>query len=71
MYDVSKPQTFQSLEYWLEQLEEQIQTEGMVIYLLGNKMDLPPEMVKVTKAQAHDKFVKNSNINIQVMETSA
>ncbi len=43
----------------------------MVIYLLGNKVDLPPEMIKITKAQAHERFVKNSNINIQVMETSA
>lgn len=42
VYDISDSQSFKSIEYWLEELEELVRRDKMVVALAGNKCDLPP-----------------------------
>jgi GTPase SAR1 family protein len=39
VYDVTKDKTFDSLNKWIEDLKEQA-NEDIVIFLVGNKLDL-------------------------------
>ena len=41
VYDISDIQTFNSIDYWIKELEELVQKDKMVLALAGNKSDLP------------------------------
>lgn len=45
VYDVTDDKSFQSMDYWLKELEEKREKEGMILVLVGNKCDLPNRVV--------------------------
>ncbi|KAL4492911.1 hypothetical protein ABPG72_020690 [Tetrahymena utriculariae] len=60
VYDVTDADSFNSLQLWINELEDKAKTEGMIIALVGNKIDSPYEMVKVTTQKA-EQFAREKN----------
>jgi len=44
VYDVQDSKSFKSLEFWLNELKEKIETEGLVIGVAGNKCDVEEKL---------------------------
>ena len=40
VYDVTKRDSFQNVESWLEEIEDNRDQEDMLVYLVGNRVDL-------------------------------
>jgi GTPase SAR1 family protein len=40
VYDVNKSESFENVEFWLNQILENNEREDIVLYLVGNKVDL-------------------------------
>lgn len=40
VFDYSKKETIQSLQYWMKELEDWINTDDIVLKIVGNKTDL-------------------------------
>lgn len=59
VYDVTDARTFQSLDYWVRELDEKVRDENMVLIIAGNKSDLPGK--RVTEEQAKS-FADNAGI---------
>lgn len=59
VYDVTSTQSFQSLDYWVRELDEKIRDENMVLIIAGNKSDLPTKKVSEEQVKA---FADNSGI---------
>lgn len=59
VYDVTDARTFQSLDYWVRELDEKVRDENMVLIIAGNKGDLPGK--RVTEEQAKS-FADNAGI---------
>jgi len=66
VYDVTDARTFQSLDYWVRELDEKIRDDNMVLIVAGNKADLPTK--RITKDQAQSFATSH---NIQFFEVSA
>lgn len=67
MFDISKQNSFQKLETWLEELEINI-NRNIVKMIVGNKIDLPQSMRTVDR-EAGKKFAKQQRA--LYVETSA
>lgn len=70
-YDVSDEKSFQSVYYWINQMNENAETGangGFVMALAGNKCDLDPSLVKISLETAQS--VARDN-NMILAETSA
>ena len=52
VYDVTDAESFNSLQVWINELEDKAKTDGMIIALVGNKIDSPYETIKVTTQKA-------------------
>jgi len=72
VYDVTKPETFESLKNWLNSIHSNKKDSNLKIILLGNKIDLQREVsMNEAKAFANENKVeyfetsamKNTNIN--------
>ena len=72
VYDVTKPETFESLKNWLNSIHSNKKDSNLKIVLLGNKIDLQREVsMNEAKAFANENKVeyfetsamKNTNIN--------
>jgi len=59
VYDVTDTRTFQSLDYWVRELDEKVRDENMVLIIAGNKSDLPGRRVKEEQVKA---FAENAGI---------
>ena len=42
-YDIGSKKSFESVGYWIEELSEHVKSENVVLFLVGNKKDLPME----------------------------
>ena len=40
VFDLTDAETFKGVDYWLNELEERVKTDGMIIVIVGNKCDL-------------------------------
>lgn len=49
VYDVTNPKSFESLNFWLQELEGKVKNEGLVLGLAGNKCDIVDTDRKITK----------------------
>ena len=65
-YDVTKMDTFQGLEYWIKVLSEKVNKDNMLLFLAGNKSDMPNKVVATSMAKEYAE--KN---NMYFFETSA
>lgn len=67
VYDITDSGTYKSLEYWINELQSKVNDEGMLIYVIGNKLDME-ENRQVSKNQAE---IDSENNNFKYFETSA
>ena len=67
-YDVTNPQSLESLNYWLSELKDKVDQENMLLCLAGNKNDVDKNEKKVTESQGKEFAEKN---NMLFFETSA
>ena len=62
IFDITKRDTFEKLDYWLTDLQENSDNlDNLFIYLIGNKMDLEAER-KVSTEEAN-KFAQENNLS--------
>ena len=69
VYDLTNPETLDSLDYWVRELNENIDNINFIISVAGNKNDLPNEEKKISFNQGKN-FCKEKDIHI-FYETSA
>lgn len=67
VFDLTDSATYKSLEYWINELQSKVSDEGMLIYVVGNKLDME-EKRQVSKNQAETDAENN---NFSYFETSA
>ena len=67
VYDITKDNTFQGVKKWMEQIKENIDTNKIVLSLVGNKSDLEP--LRVIKKEDGENLAKEYGISF--FETSA
>ena len=69
MYDVTQRDTFDDIDFWLNDIKNKLGPDYPMIYaIVGNKIDLA-DQISVPIEDAH-KYAKQNGINI-VRETSA
>lgn len=68
VYDATNIKSFESLQYWLNELDSKTKNEGMIIALAGNKSDLPDNQKQVSFTKAKT-FAENHKLIF--FETSA
>jgi len=51
-YDIGSKKSFDRVEYWIDELNEHVKAENIVLFLVGNKKDLPPEERQIPTATA-------------------
>ena len=67
-YDVTNPQTFEGLGYWLKELNDKVNRDNMLLFLAGNKCDVDNDMKRVSSSKAKEFAEQN---NMFFFETSA
>ena len=68
VYEVSDLKSFQSLQYWINELDEKVRQDGLILVLAGNKCDLPENKRQVPNSMAKT-FAENNKMIF--FETSA
>ena len=68
VYDVSNKASFDSIKFWLNELDSKVKQDGLVLALAGNKCDLPDSKKQVTTLTAKT-FAENNKMIFA--ETSA
>ena len=73
-YDVTSPKSFETLEYWMNELQKNSQAHGMVIAMCATKCDLDRDpdtsQAEALAAQTGSIFMKTSsktNSNVQLL----
>lgn len=51
VYDVTDPNSFKSLDYWIRELDEKVKQDKMVVVVAGNKCDIPERVVSRQQAK--------------------
>ena len=69
VYDVSNPETLESLDYWINELNNNADNKNIIFSVAGNKCDLPNDMKKISNSEGKN-FCKEKNVPI-FNETSA
>ena len=69
VYDVSNHETLESLDYWINELNNNVDNNNFIISIAGNKCDLPNDMKKITNSEGKN-YCKEKNVPI-FNETSA
>ena len=67
IYDVTNPQTYENVKIWISQIREEA-NPNVVIYLAGNKIDIPEEE-RIVKTEDGQKIA--DEFNLTFFETSA
>ena len=67
-YDITNEGSFNSIEFWINELKFKVENENMLLFLAGNKCDVSDEERKVPKSKGK-KFAEDNNMFFY--ETSA
>ena len=67
-YDISDEKSFQAVNYWINQMNNNTEQEHFVMALAGNKCDVSEEKKKISLAMAKETATTNGMI---FRETSA
>ena len=68
VFAIDNHNSYKEIVYWIKFIDELINLEEKVLFIIGNKIDVKPEERKVTKNQVEE-FTKR--INVKYFETSA
>ena len=60
IYDISNRNTFEKLQFWLDDLKENADIDNLFIYLVGNKSDKVEE--REVSSEEGNKFAKEKNL---------
>lgn len=71
VYDLTKPGSFIKARHWIKELHEQANAGDMVIFLVGNKLDLVEEDEEQRKVSTEDGEALAKEEGCFFMETSA
>ena len=52
VYEVSDLKSFQSMQYWLNELNSRVKQDDLILALAGNKCDLPENTIQVSSSTA-------------------
>ena len=69
VYDISNKESYDSLNFWIKELNQNVENDNFIISVAGNKSDLPLEEKKILYNQAKS-YMKDNGISI-FYETSA
>ena len=67
VFAINNIKSFKALSFWIKEIED-VSSEGIIIFLIGNKNDIKNE--KVVSDDEINKFIKENNIK-KYFETSA
>ena len=67
-YDVGNALSFQNIEDWVSELNDHVNADDIILYLVGNKKDLPPEQRKVSTEEGQKTAER---LGMRFMEVSA
>jgi Ras-related protein Rab-6A len=63
VYDVTKKDSYEDISSWLEEIEENRDQDNMLVYLVGNRVDLADDYRQVSYAEGvklmHEKQLNN------------
>ena len=65
-YDIGNKKSFESIGYWINELNEHIQGENIVLFLVGSKKDLPSEQREVSTETAASFAKENGMMFLEV-----
>jgi len=68
VFSVDNKKSFERVIMWINWIEDYVNLEEKIVYLVGNKIDVKPEEREVTKEEIEE-FAKNKNF--KYFETSA
>ena len=72
VFDYSNPQSLEGLKYWLNELDDRINTNDIIIKIAGNKFDLLQKQEnKIIQDDVKNTFKKWEGLNLEVINTSA
>mmetsp|Transcript_12257 Transcript_12257/g.6109 ORF Transcript_12257/g.6109 Transcript_12257/m.6109 type:complete len:88 (-) Transcript_12257:145-408(-) len=58
VFDVTKLETLDRVQYWIKQLNENVDSDNISLMLVGNKIDLPERVVGTSVAKEFAKARK-------------
>ena len=67
-YDITNESSFNSIDFWIQELKYKVENENMILCLVGNKCDVSNDERRVSTAQGK-KFAQDNNMIFY--ETSA
>ena len=67
-YDITNESSFNSIDFWIQELKYKVENENMILCLVGNKCDVSSDERKISTAQGK-KFAQENNMIFY--ETSA
>jgi Ras-related protein Rab-5C len=67
-YDITNSQSFEGLNFWLKELNDKVNKDNMLLFLVGNKCDVDNNMKRVSSKEAKEFAEQN---NMFFFETSA
>ena len=66
VFDLTQKKTYLNMEYWVKEMQSQMDTSSVGLVILGNKVDLPEKVI-----QEREGIELASSLNTQYFETSA
>ena len=66
VFDITQKQTFLNMQYWIKEMQSQMNTNTIGLVILGNKNDLPDKVVQEREGKE-----LASTLNTEYFETSA
>ena len=65
VFDVSKPQTFDLIKNWIDNIDEEVDKKTKILYLIGNKIDMKEEMDKLIVETAQQ-LVEDNKMEVRI-----
>ena len=66
VYDATNRSSFESLEYWVGEIRQHANTPGLVILLVGSKLDRPATEVKVSRTEGEVFAIEHSMLFFEI-----
>ena len=68
VFDVTKPNTFDLIKSWIDNIDDEVDKTTKILYLIGNKIDMKEDMDKLIIETAQ-KFVEENQLEVTIKTT--